>query len=68
MNQPSLFDTVLEKPMEVGVEDARDKGFICPCCNLFVKRYKRALVSNAALALLTLYKTGNLGYVHIENL
>ena len=50
------------------VEDRRDKGYICQCCNLFVKRYKRSINSNMALALLTLYKSGVMDFVHLENL
>lgn len=50
------------------VVDPRDKGYICKCCGLFVKRYCRPLNSNMALALIVLYKSGLKDYVHLENL
>lgn len=45
-----------------------DKGFICPCCKTFVKRYSRHFNSNMALAILMLYKKRDEGFLHIENL
>lgn len=50
------------------MEDKRDKGFICNCCGLFVKRYRRSLNCNMALALIVLYRSNMRGFVHLENL
>jgi predicted transcriptional regulator len=36
-----------------------DKGVSCPCCNQFVKLYKRKLNSGMAMALIHIYKQGN---------
>lgn len=43
-----------------------DKGFTCPCCGSFVKRYKRMLNSNMALVLIHLYCSGIKDYIHVE--
>ena len=45
-----------------------DKGYFCPCCSLFVKRYFRSFNSNMALSLLMLYKNRDKGFVHVENI
>lgn len=47
-------------------EDNADKGFICPCCGSFVKRYKRKLNSNMALVLIHLYRAGIKDFIHVE--
>jgi hypothetical protein len=48
-------------------EDKRDKGFICPCCNQFTKRYTRSFNSNMAFALMFLYRNREKGFIHLEN-
>ena len=47
--------------------DARDEGFICPCCSQFVKRYTRKLNSSMAAVLLIIWKSGKTGFIHVEN-
>lgn len=53
---------------QVGIFEThdKDKGYICPCCGLFVKRYKRPFNCNMALLLIYLYKSGERGWVHVE--
>jgi hypothetical protein len=46
----------------------KDKGYFCSCCGLFVKRYRRSLNCNMALALCVLYREGIRDFVHLENL
>lgn len=46
----------------------KDKGYFCGCCGLFVKRYKRHINCNMALALIILYREGIRDFVHLENL
>ena len=46
----------------------KDKGYTCPCCGLFVKRYARSLNCNMALALIVLYRNGINDFVHLEKL
>lgn len=45
----------------------RNKGYICPCCNQFVKTYTRSFNSNMAVALLFLYRKRDKGFIHLEN-
>jgi len=44
------------------------KGYICPCCGLFCKVYRRVINSNMGLALLVLYRNREKGFVHLETL
>lgn len=44
-----------------------DKGFKCPHCGAFCKRYTRSFNSNMALALLLLYKFNIRGFVKVED-
>jgi len=57
------FPEVPEKPKK-----DIDRGYVCPCCNLYVRRYKRALNCNMGLAMLVLYKSGIRYFVHLEDL
>jgi len=50
----------------VTTKNDADKGFTCPCCGSFVKRYKRRLNSSMALVLIHLYRSGIKEYVHVE--
>ena len=43
-----------------------EKGYNCPCCGMFIKRYFRSFNSNMALALIALYKNKD-KYIHVEN-
>lgn len=45
-----------------------EKGYVCPCCNSFIKVYKRSFNSNMAIALIVLYHNRGLGFAHLENL
>ncbi len=44
-------------------------GATCPCCNKYVKAYKRKLNSGIARALIIMYKLGavNKKYIHVQN-
>lgn len=50
---------------EIQFPDA-DKGYFCPCCGQYCRRYYRKLNSNMALVLISLYRSGKRDYVHIE--
>ena len=55
-------------PLEfVFFEDARIKGYECPCCKQYVKLYRRHFNSNMALALMFLYRNRDKGFIHLEN-
>lgn len=43
-------------------------GYICPCCQSFVKIYKRHFNSNMGVSLICLYKNRDKGFVHLEEL
>ena len=43
-------------------------GYTCSCCGQFVKLYSRHFNSGMAIALLTLYKHRDKGFVHLEDL
>ena len=43
-------------------------GFKCQCCHQFVKQYARHFNSSMAIALLTLHKHKDKGFVHLERL
>lgn len=44
-----------------------DKGYICPCCKSFVKRYTRSFNSNMALCLILLYRENKNEFVKVED-
>lgn len=48
-------------------EDKRIKGYVCHCCNQFVKLYNRHFNSNMAVALIFLYRNREKGFIHLEN-
>lgn len=43
-----------------------DKGYTCPHCGQFCKRYYRHFNSNMALALIILYRNKEKGFIHLE--
>ncbi len=45
-----------------------DKGYSCPHCGSYCKRYFRKFNSNMAVALIFLYRNREKGFVHLENL
>ena len=57
---------MLEFDFSAETEDKRDKGYTCPCCGLFVKRYTRTFNSNMAIALIALYRYSENKFVHLE--
>lgn len=44
-----------------------DRGYICPTCGSFCKRYFRNLNSNMALTMVVLFNRKKFGFIHIEN-
>ena len=48
-------------------KDKKDEGYICPCCNQFVKRYTRKLNSSMGAVLVLLWRSGQTGFIHVEN-
>jgi len=40
------------------VEGGKDKGIVCPCCEQFVKRYRRKIHATMAACLIVLYRSG----------
>ncbi len=55
------------KQLELPIPDA-DKGYTCPHCGQYCKRYYRHFNSNMAIALIVLYRNLDKGFVHLENL
>lgn len=55
-----------ERQIQINFPD-KDRGFICPCCGLFCKRYTRNFNSGMAIALLCLYRNKHKGFIHLEN-
>lgn len=45
-----------------------DKGYVCQCCNLFVKRYTRSFNANMAIALICMYRYSKGEFVKVEDL
>lgn len=43
-----------------------DKGYYCPSCGQFCKRYYRKMNSNMAVVMIALYRKKKFGFVHIE--
>ena len=56
-----------EFDFEPQVEDKRVAGFRCPCCQQYCKLYVRKLNSAMAAVLLILWRTGNTGFIHVED-
>lgn len=44
-----------------------DKGYNCPCCGSYCKRYYRKFNSNMAVALIFLHQRRKMGFIHLEN-
>ena len=55
MSQITIFDGQL-----------KDKGYYCPCCQQYCKRYTRNFNSNMALVIAALHKRQVFSFVHIE--
>ena len=43
------------------------KGVFCPCCNQFVKLYKRKLNSGMAITLIRMYKHNPYGWINVKD-
>ena len=52
--------------LEVSFPDA-SKGYYCPCCDSYVKIYKRSLNSNMAICLIALYRHTKGEFVKVES-
>lgn len=83
MDQMEFFELEDKKPGKIKVsrslagardfvEARRDRGCYCPCCDQFVKIYKRRFNAGAARSLIYIWKltksgaTDEEGYVHIQ--
>jgi len=60
------------KTIAEGKQHLRDNfktGTVCPCCDKFVKAYKRKLNSGIARSLIIMHKLGavNGKYIHVQN-
>ena len=51
------------------LKDNFKTGTVCPCCNKYVKAYKRKLNSGIARALILMHRLGayNGKYIHVQN-
>ena len=49
------------------VQEDCEKGIKCPCCDQFVKMYKRKLNSGMALTLIRIYRYAPFGWIHVKN-
>ena len=49
-------------------DDNADNGYVCKCCGSYIKRYKRSMNCNMALAAIALYRYANGKHVHVEEL
>ena len=45
----------------------REKGIKCPCCNQFVKLYKRKLNSGMAITLIRMYNHNKFGWISVKD-
>lgn len=65
-----IHDTLADARAHVNAERFKPGGVRCPCCDLFVKVYRRKLNSGIALGLLALWKLRNSGlpqtYYHVN--
>lgn len=55
---------------KVFLEQNRNEGVVCPCCDQVVKMYKRKLNSAMAIALYQIFKASkadDYDYIHVEN-
>lgn len=43
-----------------------DKGYVCPCCGQFVKRYFRKLNANMAITMIALFRKKKFGFIKVE--
>lgn len=43
-----------------------DKGYNCPCCGQFCKRYRRKLNANMAVVMIALYRKKKFGFIKVE--
>lgn len=43
-----------------------DKGYICPCCGSFCKRYYRKMNANMCIVMIALFNKKKFGFVKIE--
>ncbi len=59
MTSKKLEQTTMEFPDP-------DKGYICPCCSQFVKRYHRKMNANMCVTLCLLVRKKRSGFVPIE--
>jgi len=50
---------------EIQFPDA-DKGYNCPCCGSFIKRYYRKLNCNMAMTMIALFRKKKFGFVRVE--
>lgn len=46
------------------VENGKDDGVVCPCCNQFVKRYRRPITSAMAYALILIHNSTR-SWIHV---
>ncbi len=57
--QPELFPLNTEKTLKQAKQDMLaqiNKGTICPCCDRYIKKYRRKLTSSMAIGLMEFYK------------
>lgn len=57
----------LEESIQFVVDNVSD-GIECPCCTLFVKKYKRKLHSGMALRLISLYRISQTGWINVNDI
>lgn len=43
-----------------------DKGYYCPCCNSFLKRYRRRLNANMAVTMVAMFRKKKFGFIRVE--
>lgn len=67
-----IHDTLADARAHVNEERFKPAGVRCPCCDLFVKVYRRKLNSGIALGLIALWKLRNSGlpqtYYHVNEI
>ena len=70
LKEPSLFDEKIKWEKKRVMEEAKDKGCICPVCDQFVKVYRRTITSAMANQLIHLFKITDLDdkWVHTREL
>lgn len=60
------FDGLSVEEAKLFIEQNVDKGILCPCCNQFVKKYKRKLHHSMALTLIYLCRYDRRAYNWID--